>query len=87
MLLVNRSGGLNNPLVPAETMIRAVPIVLAVFVLLTRLSIIGAISLAGEDFFQAGRVRRPIPPKINRPAQKPLRNATQPALFDIIKGD
>lgn len=74
LLLVSRFGNLENPIIPVVTMIRAVPIVIAIFVLLTRLSIIGALSIAGEDFFRnihRPRAKKISPPKtaVRRPAQ------------------
>lgn len=63
-IAILQHGSLGNAVVPRETLIRVVPIFVAIMVWLIRILIIGTFSVAGERLFSQGKTRKP---RIRRP--------------------
>ncbi len=86
-------GGLGNEIIGRESLIRSVPVFVAVLVWLIRVLIIGTLTVAGERLFVGKQLRRTLPRPItpsnmpepgqgrstSRPTQRPLRPAPKPA--------
>jgi hypothetical protein len=68
---------LGNAVVAQETLLRAVPIFVAVLVWLTRVLIIGSFSIAGDRLFSQAEVR---PPQVQRKGQPQLKPRYNQAL-------
>jgi hypothetical protein len=81
-IAISNHNTLGNAVIPRETLLKIVPIFVAVIVWLIRVLIIGTFSVAGERIFtqdDSPNARRGIPTRARTPQRRPRRQTTTPA--------